>query len=50
MNDTQSQIRQALDDPRRYGVLEEFNFRPSVSYLRVVNNSDKEETTGGDHV
>ncbi len=42
-NNADSKFRQSLDDPRRYGVLEEFNFRPSVSYLRVVQNRD--ETT-----
>jgi molybdopterin-containing oxidoreductase family iron-sulfur binding subunit len=40
MNDAHSRIHEALENPRRYGVLEEFNFRPSVSYLRVVRNRD----------
>ena len=40
MNDPNSRIGAALENPRRYGVLEEFNFRPSVSYLRVVRNRD----------
>ena len=40
MNDANSRIHQALQNPRRYGVLEEFNFRPSVSYLRLVRNRD----------
>lgn len=44
MNDPQSQISQALKGPRQYGVLEEFNFRPSVSYLRMVRNRDAEES------
>ncbi len=40
MNDPDSRIHTMLEDPRRYGVLEEFNFRPSVSYMRVVKNRD----------
>ena len=40
MNDPNSHVSQALEDPRRFGVLEEFNFRPSVSYLRMVTNRD----------
>ncbi len=46
-NDPHSQVRAALADPRRYQVLAEFNFRPSVAYLRVVKN--RESTTGGSH-
>lgn len=38
MNDPASKVHGALADPRRYRVLEEFNFRPSVAYLRVVKN------------
>ena len=49
MNNAESKIRQPLDDPRRYGVLEEFNFRPSVSYLRVVKNSDEHHEEDGAH-
>ncbi len=44
MNDPKSRMHDALENPRRYGVLEEFNFRSSVSYLRVVKNR---EDTGG---
>ena len=40
MNDPESQVHDALENPRRYGVLEEFNFRSSVSYLRVVKNRE----------
>ncbi len=47
-NDPESQIGRALQDPRRYGVLEEFNFRPSVSYLRIVRNRDDAGTEGAE--
>ncbi len=43
LNDPASGIAAALNNPRRYGVLEEFNFRPTVSYLRVVRNRDEED-------
>lgn len=46
MNDAKSSIYAALENPRRYQVLEELNVRPSVSYLRVVKNSDKEAHHG----
>jgi molybdopterin-containing oxidoreductase family iron-sulfur binding subunit len=53
MNDPESRVSQAKLNPRRYGVLEEFNFQPSVSYQRVVRNRDEEigeqHSTGGDH-
>ena len=57
LNDTSSKIHSVLDDPRRYGVLEEFNFRQSVSYLRVVRNREEpnapvaghESANGGHH-
>ncbi|MDH3717118.1 MAG: 4Fe-4S dicluster domain-containing protein [Planctomycetota bacterium] len=39
MNDPESQIHAALENPRRFQVLEELNVRPSVSYQRVVKNS-----------
>lgn len=42
MNDQESEIHAALENPRRYRVLEELNVRPSVSYLRVVKNRDEE--------
>jgi molybdopterin-containing oxidoreductase family iron-sulfur binding subunit len=38
MNDQDGRLHAALQDPRRYHVLEEFNFRPSVAYMRVVRN------------
>jgi len=50
MNDPASAVHQTLENPRRYGVLEEFNFRPAVSYLRVVRNRDEEPGEGGTHV
>ena len=54
MNDASSRVHAALEDPRRYGVLEEFNFRPSVAYLRVVRNRAAEPAheseQGGHHV
>jgi molybdopterin-containing oxidoreductase family iron-sulfur binding subunit len=43
-NDPASRIAQAMEDPRRYGVLEEINVRPAVSYLKIVRRSpDAEE-------
>ena len=51
MNDTTSAIHGAMQNPRRYGVLEEFNFRPNVSYLRIVRNQpDDQPAEGGPHV
>ena len=53
MNDPDSAIHAELANPRRYGVLEEFNFRPTVTYLRVVKNTDERtpghEAKGGRH-
>ena len=49
MNDPDSAIRAALKDPRRYGVLEELNIRPSVSYLRMVRNRETADPEGGGH-
>ena len=46
MNDRESKIHAAQEDPRRYRVLEELNVRPSVSYLRVVKNRDEESRRG----
>jgi len=40
-NDPESKIRNALDNPRSYRVLEEINVRPAVSYLRVVKNTNE---------
>ncbi len=46
VNDTKSKIYEALENPRRYRVLEELNVRPAVSYLRVVKNRDEESHSG----
>ncbi len=50
LNDPTSRVHVAAKGPRSYRVLEEFNFRPSVGYLRMVRNSDAEEAENGDHV
>jgi molybdopterin-containing oxidoreductase family iron-sulfur binding subunit len=51
LNDTASAVHTDQQNPRSYGVLEEFNFQQSVSYLRVVKNRDDiEEHDGGKHV
>ncbi|MDA1166000.1 MAG: 4Fe-4S dicluster domain-containing protein [Planctomycetota bacterium] len=50
LNDAESAIHAADENPRGYGVLEEFNFRQSVSYLRVVRNRGDLQTDGGEHV
>ncbi|MEZ6063562.1 MAG: 4Fe-4S dicluster domain-containing protein [Planctomycetaceae bacterium] len=44
MNDSESAVSQAAAGPGRFGVLEEFNFRPAVSYLRTVRNRADAET------
>ncbi|HQZ68159.1 MAG TPA: 4Fe-4S dicluster domain-containing protein, partial [Planctomycetaceae bacterium] len=53
LNDKVSAVHADQEDPRRYGVLEEFNFQQSVSYLRVVRNRDdikgEELQDGSDH-
>ena len=46
MNDSESRVHEALQNPRAFRVLEEFNFRPSVSYLRVVRNHDPGDEHG----
>jgi MoCo/4Fe-4S cofactor protein with predicted Tat translocation signal len=45
LNDPESRISKLTHDRRRFAVLEEFNFRPSVNYLAVVRNrsSEREE-------
>ena len=51
MHDSSSAIHAAQENPRRYGVLEEFNFRQNVSYLRIVRNrTDDQSHEGGQHV
>ena len=53
MNDPNSRVHAAMENPRAYGVLKEFNFRPSVSYMRVVRNRSDEKgrhsSEGGHH-
>ena len=49
-NDVAAQVHAALADPRQYRLLDEFNFRPSVAYLRVVRNRDEAESRDGKHV
>ncbi len=49
MNDTESKVHGAFENPRQYRLLEEFNFRPSVAYLRVVKNREAQHEAGGHH-
>jgi molybdopterin-containing oxidoreductase family iron-sulfur binding subunit len=53
-NDPNSAISQAIASPRNFGVLAEFNFRPAVSYQRLVRNREEVDAepqrTGGAHV
>ena len=49
MNDRNSKVHGALENPRRYRVLEEFNFRPSVAYLRVVKNREEGSSLHSEH-
>ena len=45
----ESRVRTTFVNPRQYGVLEEFNFRPSVGYLRLVRNRDETAEEGEVH-
>ncbi len=47
LNDPKSSVAQAMRSPRRYRVLEEFNFRPAVGYLKLVRN--RAEDSGEKH-
>jgi molybdopterin-containing oxidoreductase family iron-sulfur binding subunit len=49
LNDPESRIAKQAASGRSYRVLEEFNFRPAVHYLKVVRNrpEDGEETQHG---
>ena len=38
MNDPSSRIAKRIRNSRHYWVLEEFNFQPSVGYLKLVRN------------
>ena len=40
INDPKSRIAGLANDRRRFGVLEEFNFRPTVNYLALVRNRE----------
>ncbi len=51
MHDSASAIHAAQENPRRYGVLEEFNFRQNVSYLRIIRNRTEDQSQeAGPHV
>jgi molybdopterin-containing oxidoreductase family iron-sulfur binding subunit len=41
MNDSESQVRKAYDDPRNYSALVEIGTQPAVSYMTKVRNSDR---------
>jgi Fe-S-cluster-containing dehydrogenase component len=45
LNDPNSRVAKMARDPRRFAVLEEFNFRPAVNYLAVVRNRDSADET-----
>ncbi len=49
MNEPESRVSAALEDPRRFRVLEEFNFRPSVAYQRIIRNRDETAEEGEAH-
>ena len=42
LNDSESRVAKAMKGPRRYGVLEQLNVRPSVGYSRIVRNDQEE--------
>ncbi len=46
LNDPSSRVAKLAQDRRRFGVLEEFNFRPSVNYLALVRNREGAEEKG----
>lgn len=47
INDPASAVAKAMEDPRRFGVLEEFNFQTAVSYLRIVRNRTETDSHAG---
>lgn len=47
LNDPKSKVSSAMNDPRRYKVLEQLNVRPSVGYLRIVRNHETDN--GSEH-
>jgi len=42
-NDPNSRVSKLLRSGRQYAVLSEFNFQPSVSYLKLVRNREEEQ-------
>lgn len=49
LNDPNSRVHAAMQDPRRYGILEEYNFKTSVKYLRIVRNDPFGDQESGEH-
>jgi len=42
-NDPKSKVSQLLRSSRQYAVLGEYNFQPSVGYLKIVRNRPESE-------
>lgn len=49
LNDPISRVHEAMQDPRQYGILEEYNFKTSVKYLRIVRNDPLGDQESGEH-
>ena len=49
LNNSKSKIHESRKNKRGYKVLEEFNFRESVTYLRIVKNRDEGEGEKSHH-
>lgn len=49
LNDPNSRVHAAMQDPRRYGILEEYNFKTSVKYLRIVRNDPFGDQESSEH-
>ena len=49
LNDPCSRVAELSESPRRYRVLEEMNFEPAVSYLKVVRRGAKDSKEGESH-
>jgi hypothetical protein len=43
LKDPNSRVSRLMGSRRRYQVLAEFNFQPSVAYLAAVRNSEERE-------
>ena len=43
LNDPESKIAKAVENPRHYHILEKMNFRPTTGYLSMVRNRDSAE-------